>query len=946
MKFAGPFQESELKGLVPFDKKLDPDWVKTLTERGNEVWLSGSDLRYIGMPVGGLFAGTVYLGGDGQLWNWDIFNVHHEGAVARPGGVKYGDFSFREGGKLRERDGANYVDPPEQQSPFFFQARIEIDDQQEPLGHEHNPQFLGQYPIGQVKYQAQGLGIHLESFSPFIPLEVERSSYPATVMRYTVSNPTKETKELKIGIVTDNPCSGVIRYSKGNIELKQVEKRDHLTGVYFTSEEWEVENPREDIVVADFESGTYEGWTVEGTAFGKRPRHKSDIADYQGDLGMQGDWCVNSHQTRNGEDVVQADNHTGRLLSEPFVAERPYLALLVGGGQHPGQTCVNVICEGEVIESVTGRNDNRMRWETIEIALLNGKELQIEIVDAVKGPWGNIGVDSILQTDVPKKDGDFESFGDTGSFFLGVIGEGGVEHFEEAAEIYQELSLAPGEEKTVTFIVAWHFPNLQIPGLSGKKRWYASKWDNAHEVAQEIAENFADLYETTKLWRDTWYDSTLPHWFLDRTFINTCTLATNTCHRFDDGRFWFWEGIGCCHGTCTHVWSYAQAAARIFPEIEAYLRKEIDFGRFFHDDTGAIDYRAEFGRHVAHDGQCGCIMRAYREHTMQQDDEFLKEIYPSVKLALEYMINEDGDRDGLLEGNQYNTLDASWYGPMAWLSSMYLGALRAGEAMAKDMGDDVFASICRRIIDRGSKAIVSELFNGEYFIHQPDPAHPEANSTNDGCHIDQLYGQSWVHWMGLERIVPKEECRKALRSLYKYSFAPDVGVYRSGMKAVEGGRWYAVPGEAGLLMCTFPKGGAERATGKGQSAWAAMYFNECMSGFEYQAAAHMVAEGLVTEGLTITRAIHDRYSPSKRNPYNEIECSDHYGRAMASFGVFWNLCGYKVHGPRNEFSASPKVEGDFKAPFIDAYGWGTYTHSTGERRYRYQVPRVFPKSST
>ena len=186
--------------------------------------------------------------------------------------------------------------------------------------------------------------------------------------------------------------------------------------------------------------------------------------------------------------------------------------------------------------------------------------------------------------------------------------------------------------------------------------------------------------------------------------------------------------------------------------------------------------------------------------------------------------------------------------------------------------------------------------------------------------------------MGLERVVPHEESKIALSNLYKYNFTPDVGPYRKGMQVIKGGRWYAVPGEGGLIMCTFPKGGAERATGAERDAWAAMYFNECMSGFEHQAAAHMVAEGLLTEGLTVERAIHDRYSPQKRNPYNEIECSDHYGSAMASFGVFWNVCGYNVHGPSRKFEADPKIPGPFRAAFIDAHGWGTYEKDGSAKR--------------
>jgi non-lysosomal glucosylceramidase len=73
---AGTFTRDDFDQLVPVDKKLSPDWIKSLFARGTPDVLRGDELKFVGMPVGGIGAEQLYLGGDGRLWHWDIFNQH------------------------------------------------------------------------------------------------------------------------------------------------------------------------------------------------------------------------------------------------------------------------------------------------------------------------------------------------------------------------------------------------------------------------------------------------------------------------------------------------------------------------------------------------------------------------------------------------------------------------------------------------------------------------------------------------------------------------------------------------------------------------------------------------------------------------------------------------------------------------------------------------------
>lgn len=495
-------------------------------------------------------------------------------------------------------------------------------------------------------------------------------------------------------------------------------------------------------------------------------------------------------------------------------------------------------------------------------------------------------------------------------------------------------SIQAGKSVSVPIVIAWHF-NHPLKKLLGKLPdakdgyYYATKFNNATAVVSYLAGNFNKLYSATRRWQKLWYNSSLPHWLLERTIINTGTIATANTYRFADGRFWGWEGVNACEGTCTHVWQYAQALGRLFPELERDTRQRVDLGVAMQQDGGII-FRAEFESRPAIDGQAGTILRCYREHQTSADNNFLQHNWPNIKRAVTFLLAQDRNGDGMTDTPMENTLDAVWDGEIAWIVGLSIAAVKAGCMMAEEAGDKAFAETCRSYVEKGSVNIAEKLFNGEYFIHRPDAVKGrKALGGYNTCHIDQVYGQSWAYQVGLGKLWDNAKTKEALQALWKYNFTKDVGPY---IATHTGGRPYALAGEGGMIMNTNPAN-EEKPYGENVT-WQMGYFHECMSGFEHQVAAHMMAEGMTDESLVLTRMIHERYHGSKRNPYNEIECSDHYARAMASYGTFITACGFYYHGPQMAIGFNPAINaGNFSAAFTAAEGWGSYAQQATKQLF-------------
>ena len=927
-----PVSHPPLRELIPSEKHLDPAWVKSLSVRGEPRICSGTELRHIGMPIGGLFAGQLYLGGDGQLWHWDIFN----------------DFLFTGWS-------GNYspmaVSKPLEQS---FGAVIDGKDVPLTTNGFSRITFRGEYPMAFVGYKDPNIPvqINLTAYSPFIPLDIEDSSLPLTVMEYTVTNTSSRPVTVALKGTLENFVLARERGALNGTRRNRMTNEGTLTLLEESVEPERALPASADRMVEDWSKGDFSGWKVEGKAFGATPFQVGSLTEDQRKSGLdrtgkENDFFVSSLPCEGrSKDAKPA----GTLTSAPFTIDRAHLYLWMRPeGRRTAASGFDLLVEGKVVAGIrpkASRSDIReLRLQCLDLTPWAGKQGMIRIIDNESEPKSGITVGKMFLSDreilFNPKTGRVETRSDAednGSMALALLdGPADLSSGQQEAPARDKLmgllgrtvTLQPGESRNLTFVLSWFFPNLNhIPKIKEQGRWYASRFPSAGDVIRYFQQNRVRLAGETRSWHDTWYDSTLPWWFLERTILTVDNLASSSNYRFRNGRWWAWEGVGACEGTCGHVYGYAQAVARLFPSIEREQREKVDFGSSLTPE-GWIDCRGENQGKAAIDAQAMYILRALREHQMSTDNAFLARIWPGVKKATEHLIRQDPGEKGVIRGAQHNTLDADWYGEVSWYNGLYLASLQSSAVMADTMQDPAFAARCREIAERGTAYQTANLFNGEYFQNKVDPAHPASINSGSGCEIDQVLGQSWAFQVGLPRVLPKNETVSALQSLWTNNFAPDVGPFKA---VYTKGRNYAEPGEAGLLMCTFPRADwdLKKASGKGNEMYAS-YFNECMTGFEHQVAGHMIWEGdpdsdLVTRGLAVERAIHDRYAPAKRNPYNEVECGDHYGRSMAGYGVYLAACGYEYNGPKGHIGFAPKIHPtDFKAAFTAAEGWGSYS---------------------
>jgi non-lysosomal glucosylceramidase len=536
--------------------------------------------------------------------------------------------------------------------------------------------------------------------------------------------------------------------------------------------------------------------------------------------------------------------------------------------------------------------------------------------------WDDLSDDGLL-TDLGYDSPSAPGHSDTGS--IGAVDE-----------------LKPGESRSYRFVLAWFFPNRpdswKRDDAPLARVRYAARFGSAWEVAQYVEQHLERLEGATRTFAAALWDGTLPEPVRDALAANIVPARSTTCWWMEDGRFYGWEGCfddaGCCEGSCTHVWAYAHTMAFLFPDLEREMRR-LEFA-VETDETGYMFFRGMQStgeRFVWHwgegtppepavDGQMGSVIRAYREWLLSGDRAWLERVWPGVKRATDYAAPHwDTDGDGVPDGRQHNTYDIEFFGPNPLCGIYYLAGLRAAEELARVVEGDAAAAPYRAAFERASARLDELLWNGEYYIQQLDDVDAHKYQHGVGVLSDQLLGQLHARVLGLGDLLPADHVRRATRAIYEHNFRRGFAEHSNAQ------RTYVLGDEAGLLLCTWPRGGRPRLP--------FVYSDEVWTGIEYQVAAHLIYEGWLAEGLELTAAVRERHDGVRRNPWNEVECGHHYARSMASWALLTALSGFRCDMAAGWMSFEPVLDptttqdGEagalFRCFWSCGRGWGTYT---------------------
>lgn len=238
---------------------------------------SGAQLSQIAFPLGGVAAGSISLGGRGQLRDWEIFNSPNKGGA--PDYVLPSIWVKPEGKKAHARVAEGQFLPP-------YQGQTGLGSNNVPgMPRFEKVTFTGEYPKAHLEFSDRHFPakFSLDAFTPIIPLDDEASGYPATTLRYRVTNPLTVPMEAAICYSIENPAGD------DDARLNELKQAPGLHGVIMSNPGLPEHDPKRGTfvlaVAGEGDITVWRGWPKAG--WWNSPMLFWDQFGQQGTLGAE-----------------------------------------------------------------------------------------------------------------------------------------------------------------------------------------------------------------------------------------------------------------------------------------------------------------------------------------------------------------------------------------------------------------------------------------------------------------------------------------------------------------------------------------------------------------------------------------------------------------------------------------------------------------------------------
>lgn len=346
------------------------------------------------------------------------------------------------------------------------------------------------------------------------------------------------------------------------------------------------------------------------------------------------------------------------------------------------------------------------------------------------------------------------------------------------AAVCKSFTLEATRARSVAFVLAWYCPRYDVDGEE-LGNGYTNSFKSSVDVALCGLRECRYILQAVESWQKRFMTSTFPRWFSKMLVNNNSVLSTNTMYT-RSGDFTFIETPEDPVAGALDKGFYSSIGPLLFyPELSnrelMLLANGVEAGtkgRVHHhlgkgtlSDPGHRDDNAS-----QLELNCKLVLMAYRNYLMTGSLVMLRNVYPKLREAMGYVLTFDRNRDGLPEQSGCCTMYPDWamYGVDSYTCSLWLAALRAYLRMARRMNDTKEIERYQLVLARGAEAFTKRLWNDEeeyfrlYHDAEQEGDHPP---VHDGCHVGQLAGEWYAHFLELGRLFPEDRVKKALDAM-------------------------------------------------------------------------------------------------------------------------------------------------------------------------------------